>query len=319
LPGDACADDTGCALGACVDGTCCPIGPCGDCAEECCVPQCEPGQCGDDGCGGSCGGCELGDWCSDAGTCERAWGCDQSVGAPCFASKASFGPTFRVTRMFLPPSGKKGQGFDLDPWNGVADCAPKSNCATGVDNAAAPLAVALNAGLEAALASKEWIWLSERSGDVLHFHFGVSAGGCGDGVCDYTSSRTSWTCTCEPTASFQLASPSLAISLGQPLVVPLRLAEGFDVLVPLAWARIEATTGQSFDSGVTAGLIGGAIRRTDLVDAISASGKPWLLTGLSLLGLEPDVDTDGDGVDDAISIGLQFEAEPAEIIGITWD
>lgn len=37
----------------------------------CCIPQCSGKQCGDDGCGGTCGICPSGSYCSDTGTCLK--------------------------------------------------------------------------------------------------------------------------------------------------------------------------------------------------------------------------------------------------------
>lgn len=60
----------GCACSNADDGVCpdttCSSDP--DCAA--CTPQCGNRACGDNGCGGQCGTCDLGETCSNAGTCE---------------------------------------------------------------------------------------------------------------------------------------------------------------------------------------------------------------------------------------------------------
>ncbi len=85
--GKQCGDD-GCggSCGTCGENqTCSAAGTC-ECAHEacgteccaagevchsgsCCLPSCDGKQCGDDGCGGDCGTCDAGKFCSAAGTC----------------------------------------------------------------------------------------------------------------------------------------------------------------------------------------------------------------------------------------------------------
>ena len=68
--GRECGDDNcGGSCGSCADGVWCTRE--GSCV---CVPDCAGRACGDDGCGGSCGSCADGLGCSTAGSC----GCEPS-------------------------------------------------------------------------------------------------------------------------------------------------------------------------------------------------------------------------------------------------
>ena len=67
------------------------------CSTPLCVPKCTNKECGMDGCGGSCGTCAMGEFCSDAQTCESttngscAGQCDVfTVGAPCQCDSLCF-------------------------------------------------------------------------------------------------------------------------------------------------------------------------------------------------------------------------------------
>ncbi|MGM0577188.1 MAG: hypothetical protein ACQEXJ_15795 [Myxococcota bacterium] len=54
--------------------------------EDECAPACEARECGDDGCGGSCGACEAGAVCTEAGTCVADDGCEatcEDLGLEC--------------------------------------------------------------------------------------------------------------------------------------------------------------------------------------------------------------------------------------------
>jgi len=66
--GRECGDD-GCggSCGGCPVGEVCFRHPWGP-TSECCVPHCEGMECGDNGCGGSCGGCSKGEVCRISGT-----------------------------------------------------------------------------------------------------------------------------------------------------------------------------------------------------------------------------------------------------------
>jgi sugar lactone lactonase YvrE len=65
--GKECGDD-GCggACGECDEGLFCT--PAGACSSQC-FPDCFGKECGDDGCGDDCGECSEGDYCSDTGEC----------------------------------------------------------------------------------------------------------------------------------------------------------------------------------------------------------------------------------------------------------
>ena len=72
------------------------------------------------------------------------------------------------------------------------------------------------------------------------------------------------------------------------------------------------------------GVMGGAIRKADLFSALEVVPPEQLPAGLDAATLTllldglvvTDIDTDGDGVADAASVGFVFEATPAVLAGV---
>ena len=330
--GGKCEIAEDCATGACETGACCEPNECGDCSGECCIASCDGRTCGDDGCGGSCGACALGEACSVFGSCvPTPAGCpggDPPAGPLCNKDAGDFGVAFRVSDLRVPETGKWGHGFDVDD-RGYWDCAPVGECGTGVDNALAAIAKQIEDPLQEAYADGTVVLLGElysAPGEPLglRFHIGAHTGACDSGgVCSYLSTPLSWECGCSQTTS---ALTNAAISGNQltaggqddVLVVPLVLAEGVVVTVPLRRAKLRASVSLMGGVSLDAGVMGGAIRKGELVAAIEGCGVPEV--GAPLLAvvgsLVPDVDTDWDGIDDACSVGFQLEAERADIIGV---
>jgi hypothetical protein len=74
---------------------------------------------------------------------------------------------------------------------------------------------------------------------------------------------------------------------------------------------------------ITDGLIGGAVSKDELIKALETfPAKRIADVSLDFVitffeSLDEDIDLDGDGTDDAFSIGLQFSAVPATMVGVT--
>ena len=80
---------------------------------------------------------------------------------------------------------------------------------------------------------------------------------------------------------------------------------------------------------ISKGVLAGALVKQDLIEQIQSIPEPLIevlqpLTPESLVTmietmLIPDIDTDGDGELDAVSLGIRFKTNPADIIGLSWD
>ena len=107
------------------------------------------------------------------------------------------------------------------------------------------------------------------------------------------------------------------------IVLPLALSDESTLLLTIHRARLEATITQG-DNGYSfsAAVLGGAVRKEDLIAAIEGFPGNEIAginksTAIFLLSfIASDVDTDDDGSNDALSLGLKATGEPATILGV---
>ncbi len=133
---------------------------------------------------------------------------------------------------------------------------------------------------------------------------------------------------CEPLVTMDNAAVSGAsLQAGGPgfnFTFPLPLAEGVLLDLVLYHAQVKAIVG--FDAGgpgTLSGVLGGAVAKQDMVDAIDAVpadalpiDKDMVLSLVEMM-VVPDIDSTGDGQLNAASIGLPFSAIAGTITGTT--
>ena len=328
--GDSCADYCGgvapdgcsCAAGCIAAGDCC-----GDYVALCCAPDCPGPECGDDGCGGSCGFCDEGMLCAPAGQCVPSDTCLLDAGLCALEPPSVEAPTSLVTWMKLGASGDPGEGLDLDPDNGPEDCAPIPQCSAGIDNGLAALGALLGNG--DVLGGKILLsQVAEGPGGTqsVRMYEGASLDvGIPGFTYAYAALTSSWGCDCELLGHFEDAtivdgklwaggSTSRFALLGAPSGLALDLRP--------AWIAADLTPGLAGGLAISGGVIGGAVRKQDLIDGVMALPDDALpvpketLAAMMEVILVEDLDTDGDGLDDAISVGLKLAAEPAVLFGL---
>jgi hypothetical protein len=73
-------------------------------------------------------------------------------------------------------------------------------------------------------------------------------------------------------------------------------------------ATIEASDDEASVDRLTNGMLGGALVEQDIEDALVAAGYGDYIGMIQPMLGQPDIDTDGDRVADAISFALGFEA-----------
>jgi len=127
----------------------------------------------------------------------------------------------------------------------------------------------------------------------------------------------------DPLISFTGDIDAGVFSASSPIfTVEMPLGE-ISLVLNLYMAQIQAAITSTADGlSLTDGLIGGAAKKQDIIDALNEAKDQGLLpesinpdTLIPLLGT-PDIDTDCDGTNDALSIALKFTAVPADIAGI---
>jgi len=215
--------------------------------------------------------------------------------------------------MAVPSAVLPGQALDLD-----ADGKP--------DNAFASVAGFVNGGIQGALDKGDIHLLFEHhglSGAEGPYTLNAFAGklapksvGCAfaTATCTYVVSPESFDLeTCTPIISFDNAvKKSGKISAGgkgYQFVCQVPIAGKGLVSLVLHDAALEAQEAVGPGKPLT-GILAGAIPKQSLLEAVPAEFK-----GLVDMMLANDIDTDGDGVDDAASVAFTFVANSAGIEG----
>lgn len=346
--------DEDCAGLTCGDYCCAPSETCFE--DACCQRSCAGRKCGDDGCGGTCGECLEPQEVCQAGVCVCQPDChgkecgEDGCGGSCgecggdCTLKPPWGDAQRIHALSVGVGGYPGEALDVDENPGT--CAPPTKCEAGLNNQLSGTMVLLEnavdvAGeLQGALAGGElnlvleWReYVGENMAFELRVHPGIPAEPvekC-DGqteTCSYViAEETLGPGTCIPLVVFleaQVAGGVLdAGGKDSIFVFRLPLSTSATLLLTARMARITGVVSQEVDGlSISDGLIGGAIRKDELIAALSlipsnAELPVSVETVEALLELfvVPDVDTDGDGALDAASIGLKFAARPAVISG----
>ncbi|MBM4370670.1 MAG: hypothetical protein FJ098_03405 [Deltaproteobacteria bacterium] len=321
------ADNCGGVCGTCPGGSWCQGGTC----VADCDPDCTGKQCGWDGCGGTCGSCPGGKWCS-----PDSWTC---VTGAC-QLPTEFGDTQRVNALAVGNGGHPGTALDVD--QDPLTCAPAGDCESGLDNQLWGFMSTL--GSFTGVDPEDMLQGLVDSGDLnLLFEFRPQGGGglhlglfyglevnpaCNPAgqVCDFLVASASYdSATCLPLILFDNALlAGAALTAGGPgyhftLPVPMGFGEEpVNLIVERATLEASVTlAGGTVQS--MAGVIGGAIPEQAFYDAVEAVpedqlplDKDLLLSFLGML-LNPDIDLDGNGDDDAVSVGLVFATGPANI------
>lgn len=333
--GDACVD--GACIGAaisCDDGNTCTTDSC-DVSEGCGHVTLADGELCDDG--SECTGDDI----CQAGVClGDTMGC--TLCPPEFWNPANI-----VVELTIGNTGDPGNGLDID--EDPSTCAPPGKCSEGIDNqfanALATLAAFINVNDEiaGAIADGSISLLFEHVDPLFNGNEYVMDLYIADPadwtcvpmmeVCDYEVDLGSLTETCTALIQFPNARIDAGhLTAGGPdatFVLSMPLLEGVVLDLTLYMARIEADV--VLDGGDIAGLdkgiIGGAVRQQqilDLVDVLPESlfegvpGGKGLVVNLIPTLFKTDVDTDGDGVKDATSIGIKTTATAATIVGLSF-
>lgn len=270
--------------------------------------------------------CTIGDACVD-GRCEP--GLSECVCEPVFGLDA-----VKITAVALGTSGAPGQGLDLD--RNPATCAPSPGCSGGVNNALSPIASFANGPVGDAVTAGDLMLLLDLDNIALN-PFGVSlfTGELdpANPTCDFQAERCSFLVSpstldaaCEPAVTLPATRSGVSISAGGPDVIyPLAIpfGDGGSLELTLYGVRFEGTV-ELVDGRVATmqGVLGGAVPRTQLIAAIEALPAdslpidPGTILNLLNVLIRDDIDTDGDGVADAASIGIVVSGVAADLTGV---
>lgn len=328
-----CDDGDPCTLEQCVKGACDVTAVNCDDGDLCTVDSCgKPATIGASPCAHAAA-------CSDPGSCDSANGTCSKTFACTLPTK--WGPSLQKISKFAILS--SNIGCDLD-----GDGKPNNNFGKQLSNPLirGPDPYNGNARLAKAIADGSMVdvletgaYKTDGTTFAVRMLKGKLAGapGCDPSAatCVYTILASSYEAksavpntTCAPLATLlnvQVQDGSLVTSGTGPTVkflLPLML---FDLLLPV---RGLVLTGDTTDAtgwkSTSNGMLCGVVTKLDLDAAIDALPAELLAqigdagTIKSLLGgiMKPDIDTNGDGVKDAISAAFGVETLPADVTGV---
>jgi len=350
---DSCNQDDGCAYdnveGPCEDGDLCTSGDyClnGECQTGANATECDDDNtCTEDTCNPLFG-------CIHAkltGQCDDGWDCtyeDTCLGGQCIGKKTADCPDCeydpnphanKVTVFQIGTTGHPGQGLDLD--DDPDTCAPTTDCSGGIDNELGLLAVFLNPGVTEAVDNGYLTYVLEFKDfkdDGTPFEVLMHGAYLHDSNpdCDFQSNEcayyvvsASFAVDCSPLANFdnaKLVDGHLkAGGNGYGFAVKTTLMGGGALEIGVSNIRIEADVqlnqGESQVVGMQ-GFMGGAVDKAELLLAIdSLPDDVFPLDKETIKGMLDtlivnDLDSDGDGVDDAASISIRFDTIPADLV-----
>ena len=343
---DLCDGDGGCDYedntATCDDGNACTNGDV--CSEKVCggddITCADTNQCTRDECNSSVGcvfvplsetECSDGFECTTEDTCDDGVCLGDDSGCVC---EPEFSDTVaKLTSILIGDGGHPGEALDLD--GDPTTCTPNSDCSEGVNNALGLLAGIVNTELEGTVQGGSLILVTEfRDFARNPFDLGMYTADLDPGnaecsvqedPCDYVVGRdTIDPDTCEPLIILSATrSGDLIIGGGRGTIFPFEIPLGESVLTLVLYdVQLEGTITEDDDGLATfAGILGGAVRRTDLLAAINAVDPdslpfpPSAIIGLLNSVVEDDIDTDDVEGPDAASIGLKVSGIRAQLVG----
>ncbi|MBM4387874.1 MAG: hypothetical protein FJ088_09065, partial [Deltaproteobacteria bacterium] len=278
--------------------------------------------------------CTLNDKCM-GGKCTG-----EKIISLCQTCEPEFGEFVqKMTTISLGNGGFKGLGLDID---GNPDtCAPYDNCSGGIDNELGKLGYAVNEAIIESVSQGYTTYLTELSGFntggfvfTLNLLYGDIAAGYENcdfqkEKCKYELSALNFDPECKPVISMDnaVAKDGVIKAGGKGYIFPLKssLVGGGEMSMVIYNAAIEAE--YILDSGGTGieslnGVIGGAVNKQELMDTLTELpdwffpyDKQAVLDLLQEMIVE-DIDVEGDGINDAASIGIRFSTIQGEIVGL---
>lgn len=326
----ACGDIDGCDCGACLEGEQCSEGACQ------CLPFCGKKKCGSNGCGGSCGECQAQEDCGSDGACHDI-ACLDNI---------DFGVGQKLDAMAIGAGGHPGEALDVD--DDPDTCAPAGDCELGLNNQLSGLLgqisnfVDANSELAKALEEGKLVLLADLvgfAGEGTPFTLNMYLGDplLPKEECDFQAAICEYLVA---PGSFDLAFCSPFISFDNALVEDGQLTAGgpaalFSLAIPVTdellltvtanMAQIQGTFVAGDPPTITAGLVGGAVRKDKLVESVNAVPDEMfeelplskeMFINILIMFVQNDVDTDLDGELDAASIGIKFSTIGAELTGV---
>ncbi len=326
---------------ACEDGSQCTSGDA--CAETKCLPGkdkvCNDNNpCTADACSPTAGcvfsptsgaSCDDGNACTNNDVCAQGAckGSGQCACTPTFSAQAQ-----KITSLLIGSGGKIGEGLDLD--ENTKTCAPTPSCSDGINNALGALAGVANSSLDKAVKDGSVSFVLEfkdfKQGPINLALYTAKLDPA-NAACDPQLATCIWQVDPKMLDSKCMASVLLPGTLaGDQLIAggkgtnfPFSLpVNGQDLKITIYGARLQGKVVFAGDKVVSmTGILAGSVPKASLLSAIDAlpdggSIPKDTLKGIVASLVQTDMDSDGDGVLDAASIGLKLQGIAGSISGV---
>jgi len=277
--------------------------------------------------------CSDGYECTTGDICQGGMCAGDASACTCVPQ---YGDALKVIGIQIGEGGHPGQGLDID--GDSSTCAPASDCSAGVNNALGVLASLANPAFVDQLVDGVGMVLLEFRGmgapnfvssmAILEAKLDPSNSDCAfqASTCDYLVKTSNFSdATCLPVNAVPADITGTELSVGSsgtaiPFSTPINSTTSiiFDIHNVVVDANVTFVGGNIVTLN---GLVAGAVRKDDIIAAIQAAPDNALLVDKSVVVslitfMNADVDTDNDGLNDALSIGLVVQAIDADITGL---
>ena len=240
----------------------------------------------------------------------------------------------RMNTVQLGTNGRPGQGLDVD--RDAQTCSPSNDCGGGIDNALGVLAGIVNPPLGDSVEMGSVNLILEFTGYGQNpFSLALHQAGLdpGNPDCNVQAQTCNWRVTddlldpdtCDRLVTLPATLDGNRLSAGGPgTIFPFSLPIG-DAVIELTLYEVQLQGMVSERNGRVASMsvvLGGAVRRGELIDALSALDPdslpvpPETIAQILNIVVRDDVDTDGNGEPDAASIGIRLDGLQANIVGV---
>ncbi len=271
---------------------------------------------------------------SDAVTTTPGGPCPKDNGECLVDPSMTFGPGLWVNYIEITGDGTQGNALNVDPEEGEEDCQPEGKCENGLDNALSVLSGFANDGLASGIANGTIRIVGDIMGDTndtfgLRFYDGVpTETDCDPATttCSFEAHMSSWNCDCQLISQLEASVEDGVLTAGGDnatfrFLFPIEA----DLLEILLVRTVMTAEWNESPEGITLDnvIVGGAVVQATLIQNIEnypgeTLGSVDKGTISAVIGaLLPDVDTDADGENDGVSVGLRMAAIPVTITAIS--
>ena len=283
--------------------------------------------------------CDDGASCTNNDICfyGKCVGAEPYYGA-CPACNLTFSDTVvKIVSLRVGDGGFPGEALNVD--NDLKTCSPSGNCEQGLDNSLFLAGDFIDETITENLISldnplifvTEMVEpdLSEGSEFLMNIYYAMVSDSNPDcdfqhDFCMYEVSGLNFDPLCNNQVTFAntIVTDNLLTAGGSGYIFPFKASfiNGEQTKTVLYSARLEATLTFKEDGSVESmnGIIGGAIKKTNLIELIEAIPEEYLPVDPELIvtfveAIPQDIDLDGDGSKDASSIALVFQTIPAQL------